>query len=114
MNVIISLIPEDIKYSLAKLLDRRKEPNWKTFVDKTPKSIYSFMKGEKEFLRLEILKKEGSPTLKLIENLGKKKVKVCQFIDILESLEKDENINKALDLFMGGRSTTALRVEVEF
>ncbi len=102
MNDVISSIPTDLKLSLAKLLDRRNEPNWKTFVDKTPKNVYAFSKGEKETLWLEILKSNGSPTFQLIEKLGKKKVQICHFIDILESLEKDENINKALDLFMGG------------
>ena len=101
MNDIINSIPEDLKLSLAKLLDRWKEPNWKTFVSKTPRNVYAFSKGEYETLRLEILKKNGSPTMQLIEKLGKKKVQICHFIDILESLEKDENINKALDLFMG-------------
>ena len=102
MNDVISSIPEDLKLSLAKLLDRRKEPNWKTFVAKTPKNIYAFSKGEYESLRLNILKADGSPTMQLIEKLGKKNVQICHFIDILESLEKDENIYKALDLFMGG------------
>ena len=102
MNDVISSIPEDLKLSLAKLLDRRKEPNWKTFVAKTPKNIYTFCKGEYESLRLNILKADGSPTMQLIEKLGKKNVQICHFIDILESLEKDENIYKALDLFMGG------------
>jgi hypothetical protein len=102
MNDVISSIPKDLKFSLAKLLDRRKEPNWKSFVAKTPKNVYAFRKGEYETLRLEILKENGSPTLQLIEKLGTKKVQICHFIDILESLDKDENINKALDLFMGG------------
>ncbi|XP_028399098.1 mucosa-associated lymphoid tissue lymphoma translocation protein 1 homolog isoform X3 [Dendronephthya gigantea] len=101
MNDNIATTPEDLKLRLAQLLDRLKEPNWKTFVAKTPKNVYQFAKGEFETLRLEILKTNGSPTLKLIEKLGKKKVQICHFIDILESLEKDENINKALDLFMG-------------
>ncbi|CAB3989272.1 mucosa-associated lymphoid tissue lymphoma translocation 1 homolog [Paramuricea clavata] len=101
MNDVISSIPKDLKFSLAKLLDRRREPNWKSFVAKTPKNVYAFRKGEYETLRLEILKENGSPTLQLIEKLGTKKVQICHFIDILESLEKDENINKALDLFMG-------------
>ena len=103
MNDVISSIPDDLKFPLAKLLDRRKEPNWKTFVANTPKNIYVFPKGEFETLRLEILKKNGSPTLQLIERLGRKNVQICHFIDVLESLEQDENINKALDLFMGGR-----------
>lgn len=106
MNDIITTIPEDLKLSLAKLLDRRKEPNWKTIVAKTPRNVYAFAKGEFETLRLEILKTNGSPTLKLIEKLGEKKVQICHFIDILESLEKDDNINKALDLFMGGKYNT--------
>lgn len=102
MNDLINSIPNDLKLSLAKLLDRWKEPNWKTCVAKIPKNVYAFSKGEFETLRLEILKPNGSPTLLLIEKLGKKKVQICHFIDILEALEKDENIHKALDLFMGG------------
>lgn len=101
MNDAINAIPANLKYSLAKLLDRKKEPNWKTIVAQTPSNVYAFKKGEFETLRLAILKPYGSPTHELIEKLGSKNVKVCHFISILEKLPVDENIYKALDLFMG-------------
>ena len=102
MNDVINEIPLDLQLNLARLLDRKEEPNWKTFVANTPSDVYCFKKGEFESLRLAILKPGGSPTMKLIEKLGSKKVQVCHFIDILERLPVDENIHKALDLFMGG------------
>lgn len=105
MNDVISSIPQGLKFSLAKLLDRKKEPNWRTFVAKTPGDIYSFKKGELETIRLAILKPNGSPTLQLIEKLGERNVQVCHFIEILEKLPKDENVYKALDLFLGGTAS---------
>ena len=102
MNHIISAIPQDLQLKLARLLDRKDEPNWKTFVAQIPNEVYTFKKGEYETLRLAILKPNGSPTIKLIEKLGSKNVQVCHFIDILERLPDDENIHKALDLFLGG------------
>lgn len=101
LHDIINTIPLELKLNLAKLLDRKKEPNWKTFVAQTPNNIYSFKKGEFETLRLAILKPNGSPTLQLIEKLGSKNIQICHFINILEKLPEDENIHKALDLFMG-------------
>ena len=103
MNDVINSIPEDLKQSLAKLLDRKKEPNWKTIVHQTPSNVYDFKKGEFEALRLTSLKPHGSPTHGLIEKLGRKNVQICHFISILEKLPADENIHKALDLFMGGK-----------
>eukprot|EP00111_Clytia_hemisphaerica_P012557 TCONS_00036912-protein len=73
-----------ICWKIAEKFDSLEKPNWKTLISKMPKNLYD----EKAVLRfhMAILKPRGSPTLALLEDLGRKKKTVGQLIQWLNQV----------------------------
>ena len=71
-DAYIKDLPDPICWKIAQNLDGLKKPNWKTLINKMPKTMYD----DKAVLRfhMSILKPRGSPTLALLEDLGRKKL----------------------------------------
>ena len=77
-------LPDPICWKIAEKLDGLKKPNWKTLISKMPKTMYD----DKAVLRfhMSILRPRGSPTLALLEDLGRKKKTVGQLVAWLKEL----------------------------
>ena len=83
-DAYIKDLPDPICWKIAEKLDGLKKPNWKTLINKMPKTMYD----DKAVLRfhMSILKPRGSPTLALLEDLGRKKKTVGQLVTWLKEL----------------------------
>lgn len=94
-------LSDPICWKIAEQLDGLQKPNWKTLISKMPKNFYD----DKAILRfhLSILRPRGSPTLCLLEDLGRKKKTVGQLVTWLKALgESDANCSELIDFLERG------------
>ena len=80
----IKELSDPICWKIAEKLDGLKTPNWKTLISKMPINMYD----DKAVLRfhMSILRPRGSPTLALLEDLGRKRKTVGQLVGWLNEL----------------------------
>eukprot|EP00794_Sanderia_malayensis_P017797 gene17797-19574_t len=97
-------VSERVLNELAHTFDRTEKPNWRTIISVIPNNFYSQQKIEQ--FGMDVLQPGGSPTLSLLKDLRKRKVKLSDLINWLELLnEKGYNTDHVILLLRQEAST---------
>ena len=95
---LIRNLPDSICWKIAKALDKSTKPNWKTLISKMPRGTYKNKDINK--FHMKILKLEGSPTIALLTDLGRKNKLVSELIDWLNQM--DGKFSDLIDFILRG------------
>ena len=83
---LIKDLPDFLCWHIASVLDKKTKPNWKTLLSLIPNNSYD-SKAINKF-HMEILSPFGSPSVRLLEDLGRKNKTVSQLLSWLESKQE--------------------------
>ncbi|XP_065656295.1 mucosa-associated lymphoid tissue lymphoma translocation protein 1 isoform X2 [Hydra vulgaris] len=79
---LIKDLPDRLCWHIAFILDKTSKPNWKTLISKIQNNPYDSKTINKFYM--EVLSPHGSPSMKLLEDLGRKNKTVSQLVTWLE------------------------------
>ena len=97
-------LPDDVTKKLAKILDKRQPPNWRSLVSVMPKDYYTPARIE-EFAMCS-LRPGGSPAVRLLEDLKRRDKTVEDLIGWLEQLKlKKLDTTDAINLLAKAQRT---------